>query len=159
MILFPHLALPVLFFLPLFIPAPPLVSLSRCFSSASHGTLSPALYFFSFCVFSSASLTHSLLLCTCVSIPCSLPAHSSLCAGCRGSCFTFTMSRINVRVRQLLFSSLLRQDLSFFQDTKTGGAWSPDLGFPWTFLAPQLRSIPETASLPTYTHCAGVRGC
>ncbi|XP_059034697.1 antigen peptide transporter 2 isoform X1 [Mustela lutreola] len=45
---------------------------------------------------------------------------SSLCAGCRGSCFTFTMSRVNVRVRQLLFSSLLRQDLSFFQDTKTG---------------------------------------
>ncbi|XP_055988304.1 LOW QUALITY PROTEIN: antigen peptide transporter 2-like [Sorex fumeus] len=45
---------------------------------------------------------------------------SSLSAGCRGSTFTLIMSRINLRVREQLFSSLLRQDLGFFQDTKTG---------------------------------------
>ncbi|KAM9739624.1 antigen peptide transporter 2 isoform 2-T2 [Dama dama] len=45
---------------------------------------------------------------------------SSLCAGCRGSIFLFTMSRINLRIREMLFSSLLRQDLPFFQETKTG---------------------------------------
>uniref|UniRef100_K9INA0 Antigen peptide transporter 2 n=1 Tax=Desmodus rotundus TaxID=9430 RepID=K9INA0_DESRO len=45
---------------------------------------------------------------------------SSLSAGCRGGCFIFTMSRINLRIREQLFSSLLRQDLGFFQETKTG---------------------------------------
>ncbi|XP_037698500.1 antigen peptide transporter 2 isoform X2 [Choloepus didactylus] len=45
---------------------------------------------------------------------------SSLSAGCRGGFFTFIMSRINLRIRDLLFCSLLRQDLSFFQETKTG---------------------------------------
>ncbi|XP_072497784.1 antigen peptide transporter 2-like [Notamacropus eugenii] len=41
-------------------------------------------------------------------------------AGCRGGLFTIVLSRINLRIRRLLFSSLLRQDLSFFQKTKTG---------------------------------------
>uniref|UniRef100_F1RQ21 Antigen peptide transporter 2 n=1 Tax=Sus scrofa TaxID=9823 RepID=F1RQ21_PIG len=45
---------------------------------------------------------------------------SSLSAGCRGSAFTLVMSRINLRVREQLFSSLLHQDLAFFQETKTG---------------------------------------
>uniref|UniRef100_G3UDM5 Transporter 2, ATP binding cassette subfamily B member n=1 Tax=Loxodonta africana TaxID=9785 RepID=G3UDM5_LOXAF len=45
---------------------------------------------------------------------------SSLSAGCRGGSFLFTMSRINLRIRELLFSSLLRQDLGFFQEIKTG---------------------------------------
>ncbi|XP_053456930.1 antigen peptide transporter 2 [Nycticebus coucang] len=45
---------------------------------------------------------------------------SSLSAGCRGGSFTYIMSRINLRIREQLFSSLLRQDLSFFQETKTG---------------------------------------
>uniref|UniRef100_A0A5F7ZSQ3 Antigen peptide transporter 2 n=1 Tax=Macaca mulatta TaxID=9544 RepID=A0A5F7ZSQ3_MACMU len=45
---------------------------------------------------------------------------SSLSAGCRGGCFTYTMSRINLRIREQLFSSLLRQDLGFFQEVKTG---------------------------------------
>lgn len=53
------------------------------------------------------------------------PCPSSLSAGCRGGFFLFTMSRINLRIRELLFSSLLRQDLGFFQETKTGepGIW------------------------------------
>ncbi|XP_073938566.1 antigen peptide transporter 2 isoform X2 [Castor canadensis] len=45
---------------------------------------------------------------------------SSLSAGCRGGSFLLTMSRINLRIREQLFSSLLRQDLGFFQETKTG---------------------------------------
>ncbi|XP_032505897.1 antigen peptide transporter 2 isoform X3 [Phocoena sinus] len=51
---------------------------------------------------------------------CLFSVASSLSAGCRGSTFTFIMSRINLRVRELLFSSLLCQDLAFFQETKTG---------------------------------------
>ncbi|XP_008067623.1 antigen peptide transporter 2 [Carlito syrichta] len=45
---------------------------------------------------------------------------SSLSAGCRGGFFMYTMSRINLRIREQLFSSLLHQDLGFFQETKTG---------------------------------------
>ncbi|XP_006882264.1 PREDICTED: antigen peptide transporter 2 [Elephantulus edwardii] len=45
---------------------------------------------------------------------------SSLSAGCRGGFFLIAMYRINLRIRELLFSSLLRQDLGFFQETKTG---------------------------------------
>ncbi|XP_037375143.1 antigen peptide transporter 2-like [Talpa occidentalis] len=45
---------------------------------------------------------------------------SALCAGCRGGSFLYTMSNINLRIREQLFSSLLRQDLGFFQETKTG---------------------------------------
>ncbi|XP_060018527.1 antigen peptide transporter 2 isoform X2 [Lagenorhynchus albirostris] len=51
---------------------------------------------------------------------CLFSVGSSLSAGCRGSTFTFIMSRINLRVRELLFSSLLCQDPAFFQETKTG---------------------------------------
>ncbi|XP_072585148.1 antigen peptide transporter 2 isoform X2 [Vulpes vulpes] len=57
---------------------------------------------------------------TAIFFMCLFSVGSSLCAGCRGSCFTFIMSRTNVRVREQLFSSLLRQDLGFFQETKTG---------------------------------------
>ncbi|XP_062041908.1 antigen peptide transporter 2 isoform X2 [Lepus europaeus] len=51
---------------------------------------------------------------------CLFSVGSSLSAGCRGGFFMLIMSRINVRVREQLFSSLLRQDLGFFQETKTG---------------------------------------
>ncbi|XP_029800447.1 antigen peptide transporter 2 isoform X2 [Suricata suricatta] len=51
---------------------------------------------------------------------CLISIVSSLCAGSRGGCFTYTQSSINVRAREQLFSSLLRQDLGFFQETKTG---------------------------------------
>ncbi|XP_046320497.1 antigen peptide transporter 2 [Marmota monax] len=51
---------------------------------------------------------------------CLFSVGSSLSAGCRGGSFTFIMSRINLRTREQLFSSLLRQDLSFFQEIKTG---------------------------------------
>ncbi|XP_006164606.1 antigen peptide transporter 2 [Tupaia chinensis] len=51
---------------------------------------------------------------------CLISVVSSLSVGCRGGFFTFVMSRINSRIRERLFSSLLRQDLSFFQETKTG---------------------------------------
>ncbi|XP_068929488.1 antigen peptide transporter 2-like [Petaurus breviceps papuanus] len=45
---------------------------------------------------------------------------SSLSAGCRGGLFTLIRSQINLRVRRMFFSSLLHQDLSFFQENKTG---------------------------------------
>ncbi|XP_004624317.2 antigen peptide transporter 2 isoform X1 [Octodon degus] len=51
---------------------------------------------------------------------CLFSVGSSLSGGCRGGLFTFVMSRINLRIREKLFSSLLHQDLGFFQETKTG---------------------------------------
>ncbi|XP_067409608.1 antigen peptide transporter 2-like, partial [Emydura macquarii macquarii] len=44
---------------------------------------------------------------------------SSLAAGCRGGLFMFTFSRLNIRTRHQLFSSLVHQDLAFFQQVKT----------------------------------------
>ncbi|XP_032066349.1 antigen peptide transporter 2-like, partial [Thamnophis elegans] len=41
-------------------------------------------------------------------------------ASCRGGLFTFTISRMVIRTRNLLFSSLVQQDLAFFQEVKTG---------------------------------------
>ncbi|XP_026548016.1 antigen peptide transporter 2-like, partial [Notechis scutatus] len=41
-------------------------------------------------------------------------------ASCRGGLFTFIISRMVIRTRNLLFSSLVRQDLAFFQEVKTG---------------------------------------
>nr|XP_045012767.1 antigen peptide transporter 2 isoform X2 [Jaculus jaculus] len=55
-----------------------------------------------------------------ISFMCLLSFGSSLSAGCRGGSFLFTMSRINLRIREQLFSSLLRQDLGFFQEATTG---------------------------------------
>ena len=40
--------------------------------------------------------------------------------GVRGGLFTVAMTRLNVRLRRRLFSSLLRQDAGFFDVTKTG---------------------------------------
>ena len=38
----------------------------------------------------------------------------------RGGIFTVVGARVNVRVRQRLFESLVRQDIGFFDTTKTG---------------------------------------
>lgn len=40
--------------------------------------------------------------------------------GIRGGLFTIAMTRMNVRLREQLFDSLLRQDIGFFDTTKTG---------------------------------------
>ncbi|XP_065419923.1 uncharacterized protein LOC101952783 [Chrysemys picta bellii] len=45
---------------------------------------------------------------------------SSLAVGCRGGLFILAESRLNSRLRQLLFSSLVHQELGFFETTKTG---------------------------------------
>ncbi|KAM3844344.1 antigen peptide transporter 2-like [Vipera latastei] len=45
---------------------------------------------------------------------------SSAFASCRGGLFMFTISRMIIRTRNLLFSSLVWQDLAFFQEVKTG---------------------------------------
>ncbi|XP_034963345.2 antigen peptide transporter 2 [Zootoca vivipara] len=45
---------------------------------------------------------------------------SSLSAGTRGGLFMMTVSRAIIRIRSRLFSSLVRQDLAFFQEVKTG---------------------------------------
>ncbi|XP_063794261.1 antigen peptide transporter 2 [Pseudophryne corroboree] len=45
---------------------------------------------------------------------------SSLSAGCRGGCFMFCMSRLTRRLRLHLFNALIKQDIGFFETTKTG---------------------------------------
>ncbi|XP_074092711.1 antigen peptide transporter 2-like [Macrotis lagotis] len=57
---------------------------------------------------------------TAICFMCLYSLGSLFSAGCRGGLFTIILSRINLRIRQLLFSSLLCKDLSFFQKTKAG---------------------------------------
>ncbi|KAG8456058.1 hypothetical protein GDO86_002020 [Hymenochirus boettgeri] len=45
---------------------------------------------------------------------------SAFSAGIRGGLFTFTFSRMNIRIRNLLFHSLLTQEIGFFDETHTG---------------------------------------
>uniref|UniRef100_UPI00398E787C antigen peptide transporter 2-like n=1 Tax=Pristiophorus japonicus TaxID=55135 RepID=UPI00398E787C len=45
---------------------------------------------------------------------------SSISAGLRGGLFMFTMSRLNKRVRNQLFTSLVQQEIGFFEATRTG---------------------------------------
>nr|XP_006001020.1 PREDICTED: antigen peptide transporter 2 [Latimeria chalumnae] len=45
---------------------------------------------------------------------------SSLAAGCRGGLFMFTFSRLNNRIRNLLFKSVVNQDIGFFESVRTG---------------------------------------
>nr|XP_028573572.1 antigen peptide transporter 2-like [Podarcis muralis] len=51
---------------------------------------------------------------------CLVSLGSSLSAGARGGLFTMSISRAIIRIRSRLFSSLVRQDLAFFQEVKTG---------------------------------------
>ncbi|KYO25500.1 hypothetical protein Y1Q_0017078 [Alligator mississippiensis] len=57
---------------------------------------------------------------TAISLMCLVSISSSLAAGCCGGLFMFLLSQLNLRLRQLLFSSLVHQDLAFFQQVKTG---------------------------------------
>ncbi|XP_075042586.1 antigen peptide transporter 2-like [Mixophyes fleayi] len=45
---------------------------------------------------------------------------SSISAGCRGGLFTFCMARLTQRLRVHLFRALIKQDIGFFEATKTG---------------------------------------
>uniref|UniRef100_A0A8C0GLH4 ABC transmembrane type-1 domain-containing protein n=2 Tax=Chelonoidis abingdonii TaxID=106734 RepID=A0A8C0GLH4_CHEAB len=68
---------------------------------------------------------------------------SSLAASCREGLFMFTLSRLNIRIRQLLFSSLVRQELAFFQQVKTGDLTSR-LSKDTTMMS---RSVPANANI------------
>uniref|UniRef100_A0A8C6VK08 Antigen peptide transporter 2 n=2 Tax=Elapinae TaxID=42168 RepID=A0A8C6VK08_NAJNA len=61
---------------------------------------------------------------TAIFLLCLMSLGSSAFASCRGSLFLFTISRMIIRIRNLLFSSLVRQDLAFFQEVKTGALTS-----------------------------------
>ena len=45
---------------------------------------------------------------------------ASIAAGFRGGIFTFVMARFNIRINNHLFGSLLKQEIGFFDNTKTG---------------------------------------
>ncbi|XP_061081384.1 antigen peptide transporter 2 [Conger conger] len=49
---------------------------------------------------------------------------SSMCAGLRGGLFMLSVSRLKKRVRHLLFQSLVHQEMSFFDETKSGSLTS-----------------------------------
>ncbi|CAM4640040.1 unnamed protein product [Lepidochelys olivacea] len=80
---------------------------------------------------------------TAIGLMCLASFGSSLAAGCRGGLFMFTLSRLNIRIRQLLFSSLVRQDLAFFQQVKTGDLTSR-LSKDTTMMS---RSVPANANI------------
>uniref|UniRef100_A0ABM5FDE3 Antigen peptide transporter 2 n=1 Tax=Pogona vitticeps TaxID=103695 RepID=A0ABM5FDE3_9SAUR len=68
---------------------------------------------------------------------------SSLSAGCRGGLFMLTISRMIIRMRGLLFSSLVQQDMAFFQEVKTGDLTSR-LSTDTTMMS---RSVPLNANV------------
>lgn len=45
---------------------------------------------------------------------------SSFSAGCRGGFFMFSLFRLTRRLREFLFHALVKQDIAFFETTKTG---------------------------------------
>ncbi|KAM3937057.1 ABC-type oligopeptide transporter ABCB9 isoform 2-T2 [Leptodactylus fuscus] len=49
-----------------------------------------------------------------------LAVGSSFSAGVRGGLFTFTFARLNIRIRSLLFRSLVSQEIAFFDENHTG---------------------------------------
>lgn len=62
---------------------------------------------------------HTLSISLSLALALALSVSSGLTHG-SGSIFTIVGARVNVRVRQLLFESLVRQEIGFFDTTKTG---------------------------------------
>uniref|UniRef100_A0A5F8H5K5 ABC-type oligopeptide transporter ABCB9 n=1 Tax=Monodelphis domestica TaxID=13616 RepID=A0A5F8H5K5_MONDO len=57
---------------------------------------------------------------TAVVIMCLLAIGSSFAAGIRGGIFTLVFARLNIRLRNCLFRSLVSQETSFFDENRTG---------------------------------------
>ncbi|XP_051017426.1 ABC-type oligopeptide transporter ABCB9 isoform X1 [Acomys russatus] len=55
-----------------------------------------------------------------VVVVCLLAIGSSLAAGIRGGIFTLVFARLNIRLRNCLFRSLVSQETSFFDENRTG---------------------------------------
>lgn len=53
------------------------------------------------------------------------PLLSSLAMGVRGGVFTLTMARLNLRLRNRLFRTLMRQEIAFFDENHTGDTKTP----------------------------------
>ncbi|XP_004395961.1 PREDICTED: ATP-binding cassette sub-family B member 9 isoform X3 [Odobenus rosmarus divergens] len=57
---------------------------------------------------------------TAVIVMCLLAIGSSFAAGIRGGIFTLVFARLNIRLRNRLFRSLVSQEMSFFDENRTG---------------------------------------
>ncbi|XP_028622056.1 ATP-binding cassette sub-family B member 9 isoform X4 [Grammomys surdaster] len=57
---------------------------------------------------------------TAVVVVCLVAIGSSLAAGIRGGIFTLVFARLNIRLRNCLFRSLVSQETSFFDENRTG---------------------------------------
>ncbi|XP_037673279.1 ATP-binding cassette sub-family B member 9 isoform X2 [Choloepus didactylus] len=57
---------------------------------------------------------------TAVVVMCVLAVGSSFAAGIRGGIFTLIFARLNIRLRNCLFRSLVSQEMSFFDENRTG---------------------------------------
>lgn len=64
------------------------------------------------------ALIHSIIVLTC------LTATSSLFGGLRGGCFDYATALVTLRIRLDLFTSLIRQDIAFYDTAKTGDTMS-----------------------------------
>eukprot|EP00039_Didymoeca_costata_P013288 m.199762 g.199762 ORF g.199762 m.199762 type:complete len:832 (-) comp15729_c0_seq11:1660-4155(-) len=51
---------------------------------------------------------------------CLAAAVTGICSGLRGACFNTAAAKIGYRMRRLLYSSIMAQELGFFDDTETG---------------------------------------
>lgn len=55
--------------------------------------------------------------------------YSSIAIGFRGGVFSVTFARLNIRLRNLLFRSLMHQDIGFFDANHTGNIIAPIIAF------------------------------
>lgn len=65
-----------------------------------------------------SAFVHSII------VLCCLTAISSFFGGLRGGCFDYATALVTLRIRLDLFTSLINQDISFFDTTKTGDTMS-----------------------------------
>ncbi len=54
---------------------------------------------------------------------------SSIATGFRGGVFSVTFARLNIRLRNLLFRSLMRQEIGFFDANHTGNVIAPIIAY------------------------------
>ncbi|NXY32990.1 ABCB9 protein, partial [Pomatorhinus ruficollis] len=81
---------------------------------------------------------------------------SSFAAGIRGGVFTLIFARLNIRLRNCLFRSLVSQEMSFFDENRTGWFLSPP-GFALTSLSHPRFFSPRLALL-SYSRLGADRG-
>ncbi len=76
---------------------------------------------------------------------------SSIATGFRGGVFSVTFARLNIRLRNLLFRSLMRQEIGFFDANHTGNVMAPIIAYIFLYLSLCLCMYTHTHT-HTHTH-------